>query len=695
MARLLINGTSTNQVYFTSINDDSVGGQTNNNANPPAAGNWGRVYFRGGSAGSLGYVEMRYGGYSGGGGAMLYTDGGTTVSVDHGVFKNSQECAISSDPGYDPTLTNMSHTDFTGSNYNGICMRNLGISVNSTWDETEASYVLLDDVTVTSGYTLTLGPGVVVKPAGYYVDLLVDGTLLINGTSTNQVYFTSINDDSVGGQTNNNANPPAAGNWGRVYFRGGSAGSLGYVEMRYGGYSGGGGAMLYTDGGTTVSVDHGVFKNSQECAISSDPGYDPTLTNMSHTDFTGSNYNGICMRNLGISVNSTWDETEASYVLLDDVTVTSGYTLTLGPGVVVKPAGYYVDLLVDGTLLINGTSTNQVYFTSINDDSVGGQTNNNANPPAAGNWGRVYFRGGSGGTLEYVEMRYGGYYAGGGAMLYTDGGTTVSVDHGVFKNSQECAISSDPGYDPTLTNMSHTDFTGSNYNGICMRNLGISVNSTWDETEASYVLLDDVTVTSGYTLTLGPGVVVKPAGYYVDLLVDGTLLINGTSTNQVYFTSINDDSVGGQTNNNANPPAAGNWGRVYFRGGSGGTLGYVEMRFGEDTIYVQDASPVIANCVLRNNARGLSSYGQNAHPKINYCGIYSNSEYGVYNGQSGQWLDAKNNWWGSTTGPYDPSPPGADGQYNYGSGDKVNDYVLYNPWTTTYNVMIFLPLTLR
>jgi hypothetical protein len=393
--------------------------------------------------------------------------------------------------------------------------------------------------------------------------------------------------------------------------------------------------------------------------------------------------------------NETWTSANI-YVITADLTVPAGVTLTIEAGTIIKFNVYHVELFVDGVLNTNGASGNRVYFTSVNDDSLGGDTNHDTAPPGADQWGRVYFRGGSSGALNYVEMRYGGNYSG---MLYMDGGASVTVDHGVFKNSGDCAISSDPGYEPTLTNMSPEDFTGSVFNGICMRSLPIANNATWDETEAAYILYNDITVVSGYTLALGPGVVIKPRGYYAELIVDGILNANGTSGNRVYFTSINDDSLGGLTNNNANPPNVGQWGRVYYRSGSAGSFDYVEMRYGGSTgnnwaaIHITNASPQVSNCVLRDNARGLSSEGPNAHPRINYCSIYNNVEYGVFNAQSENWIDATNNWWGSSSGPYDPSPPGIDGSYNYGSGDQVSDYVIYNPWLSPFKYDVYLPFT--
>jgi hypothetical protein len=391
--------------------------------------------------------------------------------------------------------------------------------------------------------------------------------------------------------------------------------------------------------------------------------------------------------------NETWSPGNVYVIYGDDVVVPAGVTLTIQAGTIVKFNTSSMDLIVDGILNVNGLEGNPVYFTSAKDDDVGGDTDHNTTPPGAGDWGRIQFRGGSSGSFSHSEFRYGGNYQVG--MVYLDAGSSVVIDQGIFKNSSYCAINSHPTVDPTLTGMTPTDFTGSRYNGICMRGVGIGVNTTWDETEAAYVLLDDVTVTSGFSLTLGTGVVVKPAASWVELYVDGSLNANGSAGAPVYFTSIKDDSVGGQTNNNADQPAIGDWSRIYFRSGSSGTLDQIGLKYGRDAVYVENASPQLLNCSLIYNVIGLSSYGSSTSPRINNCNIIGNTDYGVYNDQTGNWIDATNNWWGSPTGPYDPSPPGTDGTYNYGSGDRVNDYVRYSPWIAPTFNEYYIPIARR
>jgi hypothetical protein len=60
---------------------------------------------------------------------------------------------------------------------------------------------------------------------------------------------------------------------------------------------------------------------------------------------------------------------------------------------------------------------------------------------------------------------------------------------------------------------------------------------------------------------------------------------------------------------------------------------------------------------------------------INYNNIVNNQGYGVINVDSNVTVNAENNWWGDTTGPYHPdSNP-------VGLGDTVSSYVDFTPWS--------------
>ncbi|PHR93446.1 MAG: hypothetical protein COA78_32950 [Blastopirellula sp.] len=101
------------------------------------------------------------------------------------------------------------------------------IIVDTVWTNDEVQ-VLTGDVTVAAGVTLTINPGTVVKALTTATDLKVNGTLLADGTAAAPIIFTSLKDDSAGGDTNNDGTvtTPAKGNWGHILFSVNSTGSI-------------------------------------------------------------------------------------------------------------------------------------------------------------------------------------------------------------------------------------------------------------------------------------------------------------------------------------------------------------------------------------------------------------------------------------------------------------------------------------
>ena len=75
------------------------------------------------------------------------------------------------------------------------------ITSDTTWTLAESPYVINSSIAVENGATLSIEPGVVVK-FDYDTELIVDGVLNASGTRDLPIYFTSIADDTVGGDTN-------------------------------------------------------------------------------------------------------------------------------------------------------------------------------------------------------------------------------------------------------------------------------------------------------------------------------------------------------------------------------------------------------------------------------------------------------------------------------------------------------------
>jgi hypothetical protein len=142
----------------------------------------------------------------------------------------------------------------------------------------------------------------------------------------------------------------------------------------------------------------------------------------------------------------------------------------------------------------------------------------------------------------------------------------------------------------------------------------ISSNTTWSITGSPYIITGNVLLDSGYTLTIQPGVTVK-FNRGISLQIDGELLVRGTSSNKITFTSNVADSAGA-------------WGYIYFSDNS------VDAVF-ENNIYGAYLSgSILEYCVVQyagganvtdNGAIRLNA----AHPFINYCTISNNRASGI------------------------------------------------------------------
>ena len=108
-----------------------------------------------------------------------------------------------------------------------------------------------------------------------------------------------------------------------------------------------------------------------------------------------------------ITSDTTWTSGNI-YVVHGYRTVSSGITLTIQAGTIVKFDWGYLDVF--GTLNLTGTVGNEVVFTSYRDDSYGGDTNGDGNntTPAPGDWDAVYLENGNT-TFSYAIVRY-AYY---------------------------------------------------------------------------------------------------------------------------------------------------------------------------------------------------------------------------------------------------------------------------------------------
>jgi hypothetical protein len=194
------------------------------------------------------------------------------------------------------------------------------------------------------------------------------------------------------------------------------------------------------------------------------------------------------------------------------------------------------------------------------------------------------------------------------------------------------------------------------------------VSATTTLPSGNYLLIGDVVVNSGVTLTLSSGAVIQStAGRKI--LVSGNLQASGTSTQRVRFTSSNaypassdwtgiEVGLGGTVNlNYARIEYAANG--VDFNAGQG-VITHALIRFCDVGIYVRAKSnPTInqANEISNNNygiyVVGASSAADNPLPVVNGNSLFANASYNYYAKSFATprpTLDATGNWWGTAVG---------------------------------------------
>ncbi|WP_415080980.1 IPT/TIG domain-containing protein [Micropruina sp.] len=331
--------------------------------------------------------------------------------------------------------------------------------------------------------------------------------------------------------------------------------------------------------------------------------------------------------------------------------------LTVPAGAIVKFDDSASLQVSSGELVVEGTLTKPAVFTSIHDDTVGGDTNGNGaqTKPKARSWGGI-IGAPDGGAIRAngLAMRYGGDITGsyGGSMLgispstvrvtsstLTDSGSIIvrpvfpfiaydpiviagntltssgtidvyseapaddSTPIRVSDNSVVGSISAQPAISITAAQLRPSDFTGntgSNNKVNAFRLYGTLVeNWTLPTTGLPYIVgtsfraigapwdSDGLHIAKGVTLTVPAGAVLKfqritqqPLAF-VGIAGEGSLIVNGTAANPVIFTSIHDDTAGGDTNGNGNAtqPTAGDWDGLAIRDTGTVNASFLDLRY--------------------------------------------------------------------------------------------------------------------
>lgn len=726
------------KIYFTSITDDNIGGDTNGDgaATIPSSNYWDGIIFRASSADSACVVrrcEIKFAGYYSyyNGGALNIFDASPTI--DNNEVSNSYY-GMRIEGASDPVISNnvigvsdlvpvamsiFSNPEFVNNSFSdedntydaigllgGTLTRDGHLIKRSFTDVPNVTYLLLGTITVPEGLDLTIDKGIVIKGYNSGHKLVIAGKLTADATADSMIVFTSVKDDNFGNPQDTNKDgtisTPAKGNWGGITLQStaDSTSILDYCRLRYGhntdyhpsGSPNWGGQITIINCHPQISycdisdVNYGIVS-----AISAKPKiWNNTITNTTYApiaisvssdpDFSGNTFTnagytalGLLGEKLGVDgVVKNRDVAgfiNITYVLLNSITVNSGANLSFEPGTVVKMS-QYTSFIIDGGFRAQGTLPDrQIVFTSLKDDNVGnpGDTNGDGNDtaPGKGDWSSIVFRGTSDdeySLIDYCEIKYSGnwyyaYYY--GAVVYVnagskiqnstisdsyyglvyDGTSTAVAENVVIQNCYWDPIAMSLKSDPTFTNIT---FTANGSQGLKIREGTLSSDAYLKKRDVAGInnigyILDNLTIDANAVLTIEPGVVIKfNSGNYIT--VNGALIANGTSGENIVFTSIKDDSRGGDTNNDGNTstPAKGNWRAIIFKDTSIDSLNVlknVDIRFGGNysgqnrgIISVENSKTLIDSCdISHSSSAGIGVYGS-AYPVISNNNI-SNIDY--------------------------------------------------------------------
>ena len=430
-----------------------------------------------------------------------------------------------------------------------------GTLTTQTWSTNGSPYQVTGDITVPTGVTLTIDPGVIVE-FNADVQFSLQGTLDANGTETDSVFFVE-----------------GTSTWRGFSITNGSH-TFDYVAIR--------GVSSTTNNTSTVYMEgNNASATLQNCVIEGNTAYRSGGLYVGNT--CSATLSECIVRNNTVSNAATWgsavlvsnSSSGTTPVVFLENSVFDGNTGALSGGFLGSLAG---SVEITNCTAINNSATNNSVISATGSSTVITATNcifwGNSGS------GTVGLSNDATADITYSDIQ--GGYTGTGNInsdpllndAYTPASNSPCVDTG----------------DPT----SPADFDGSpadmgayaaGTNGFVS---GTISTTTWTIANGPYTITGDITIPSGNTLTIDPGVKVRVESG-AGIIVVGELVASGTETDSVIIEALSTSWKGITSQGVVN--------LAYTRVSNGSNTigGALSTSSGSST------SITLTNCVLSNN----------------------------------------------------------------------------------------------
>jgi hypothetical protein len=538
------------------------------------------------------------------------------------------------------------------------------------------TYCLYGNANILDTASLVIDPGIVIKCRYYYSLITGNGTVTGIGTQSEPIVFTHIADDNFGNpldSQNDGVQNISHSNSGRILLNSNTTSRIENWKIQYAGYNSDNYAVQVAHGNIIKNCEiknsyRGVcFSNDAQVINNSFLNIDlypvARMVTKGSPVLLGNTISNV--GNIGILIAGFGDDspllksldfagfTNVAYIIGNQITIAAGNIVTVDPGVVIK-FGSNGRLMVNGGLKALGKVYNKIIFTSLNDDSAAGDTNNDGTGSTPGNndWSGIDFSGTASDTdnfLKNCEIRYVSYYSWSdarGAIRINN--CRVVVDSTKVNFSNTCALAIMGDANPEISNcqfynlgdapiymdlFSNPVFSGNNKLAN-LSNIGIRLHGTEIKGTVpvrsfagydtiTYILDEAMTVSD--QLTFPAGLTFKGPGIWH---IRGKLDIQGTAGKPVVFTTLEDDTYGNpkdtQQNGFTSKNNSGSYFVFYDESNDLSTINHALFRYSSTySLQMTNASPKILNTTFENIAYPGIAMAGSSTPSINGCTFHN------------------------------------------------------------------------